>query len=78
MDLDSMMRRDYFKLRRLKKQINDQSIIESIRLRESRENSRRLLDLSVPAELPIAEHSEHNVTLIKDNSVLILAGETGS
>ena len=78
MDLDNMMRRDYFRLRRFRKQINDQSIIESIRLRESRENSRRLLDLSVPAELPIAEHSEHIINLIKDNSVLILAGETGS
>ena len=73
-----MMRRDYFRLRQEKKNTRDQFVKESIRLRDSREASRQLLDLNVPSGLPIAKHSDRIINLIKENSVLILAGETGS
>ena len=73
-----MMRRDYFRSRRDKKNTRDQFVKESMRLRDSREASRQLLDLNVPSGLPIAEHSDRIINLIKENSVLILAGETGS
>ena len=34
-------------------------------------------NISIPAELPIAEKAEHIVGLIQDNQVVIVAGETG-
>ena len=73
-----MMRRDYFRLKRNQKKQIVNSVEKSIDLRRSRLESAARMNLRAVSELPIAEKSEELVTLIKENQVVILAGETGS
>ena len=47
-------------------------------LRQARITALDKLDLTIPANLPIAEHAQQLVELIRSHQVVVVAGETGS
>jgi ATP-dependent helicase HrpA len=78
LDRAAVMRRDYFKLKKAKASSGDRRVERSALLRRSRQDTIDGLKLDVPTELPIAESAEEIVRLIRDHTVVIVAGETGS
>ena len=71
-----LMRRDAYRLRRAKP--DDPRVTQSALLREQRQAALEQLDLTVNAQLPLAEHADAVKRLLQSHQVVVLAGETGS
>ncbi len=75
----SVMRRDYFAIRREQDpQRKEQALKRSALLREQRRIACSKLKLDVAADLPMADHTDELLELLQQHQVLVVAGETGS
>ncbi len=78
--LDVAMRIDRFRLRRGRKRLSEEEfqkrLAESARQLESRRAASPRIEY--PPDLPITEHCEQLVRLIRDRQVIVVCGETGS
>jgi len=65
---------------RAKNQTQKQALADDIRASVQRANlrSERLPEIRYPSELPVSEKAQDLLKLVRDNRVLIVAGETGS
>ena len=75
-----VLRRDYFRLNKRAQRGDDvdADIARSQALRLERRANLGRLNLSIPSSLPLAEKANDIVELLKQNQVIIVAGETGS
>ena len=79
LDRETLMRRDYFALRRAKPgALKDAKIAASVALLEQRRLSLQQLNLTPAPDLPVSAAAEQICAAIKDHQVIIVAGETGS
>ena len=79
LDRETLMRRDYFALRRAKPgTTKDAKIAASVALLEQRRLSLQQLNLTPAPDLPVSAAAEQICAAIKDHQVIIVAGETGS
>ena len=78
--LDQVMRADRHRLRRLKNQLTDEAFKEQVKESVERRKFRESLSprIQYPPDLPITNHQDSLIQLIRDHQVLVVCGETGS
>lgn len=79
LDRNTLMRRDYFALRRAKPGAStDAKVAASAALLAQRRADLQQLDLTPVAGLPVSAEAQRITTALAENQVVIIAGETGS